>query len=148
MRISQKGIDLIKHFEGFRAKPYLCPARIPTIGYGATYYADGTKVRITDNPISKEDAEALLRDHLKHYEKAVDRYTRDDITQEQFDALVSFAYNLGVSALRRSTLLKKVNQNPKDKNIDYQFSRWVRANGRVLKGLQKRRKAESKLYFS
>lgn len=78
----------------------------------------------------------------------MDRYTRDDISQEQFDALVSFAYNLGPSALRRSTLLKKVNRNPNDKGIGYQFKRWVRANGRILKGLQRRRNEEAQLYFS
>ena len=148
MRISQKGIDLIKDFEGFRSKPYLCPAGIPTIGYGATYYTNGKKVSLNDRPITKANAEMLLRMHLRHYENAVKRYAREDISQTQFDALTSFTYNLGPGALRRSTLLKKVNRNPSDKGIAYQFSRWVRANGRVLKGLQKRRKAESNLYFS
>lgn len=148
-KTSQKGIDLIKRYEGFRSKPYLCPAGVPTIGYGTTVYPNGRKVRLTDPAISEAQAVIYLKTLLKHYESGVDRYVRDDINQHQFDALVSFAYNLGLGALQRSTLLKRVNANPNDKKkISYEFQRWTRAAGRVLKGLERRREDEVKLYFS
>lgn len=149
MKTSQRGIDLIKKYEGFSSKPYLCPANIPTIGYGATYNRRlKRKVKLTDKPITKQEAEYLLKLDLKHYEIGVNRYTRDDINQNQFDALVSFAYNCGLGNLQRSTLLKRVNKNPNDKNIAYQFKRWIRSNGRILKGLKRRRQEEADLYFS
>jgi lysozyme len=146
--ISSRGLDLIKSFEGFRAAPYMCPAMVPTIGYGATYYENGTRVKMTDPPISDDRAESLLRTTLTTYEKAVDSMTRDDISQLQFDALVSFAFNLGVNALRGSTLLKKVNTNPGDPAIAAEFAKWVNGGGKKLPGLVRRREAESKLYFS
>lgn len=146
--ISKKGKDLIKKYEGFRAKPYLCPAKVPTIGYGATYYPDGRKVKLTDSAISEGFATNLFEVMLTPYEKAVDSFCRDDISQNQFDALVSFAYNLGVTALKNSTLLKKVNTNPNDKTIKNEFLKWVNAGGKKLQGLVNRRTEESDLYFS
>lgn len=146
--ISKKGKDLIKKYEGFRAKPYLCPAKVPTIGYGATYYPDGRKVKLTDSAISEGFATNLLEVMLTPYEKAVDSFCRDDISQNQFDALVSFAYNLGVTALKGSTLLKKVNTNPNDKTIKNEFLKWVNAGNKKLQGLVNRRTEESELYFS
>lgn len=146
--IGKSGIDLIKHFESFYAKPYLCPANVPTIGYGATYYEDGTKVKLTDSPITEQRASQLLLNVLKQYEKSVDTFTRDDINQNQFDALVSFSYNVGINALKTSTLLKLVNTNPNEPLIREQFMRWNKGGGRVLKGLTRRREAEANLYFS
>jgi len=148
MKTGKKGIELIKKYEGYEAKPYNCPAGKPTIGYGATYYPNGDRVRLSDSPISEERAEQLLGDMLGSYESAVNRYVKSDINQNQFDALVSFAYNLGSERLRDSTLLKKVNANPCDDNITYQFNRWVKAGGRTLRGLVKRRAEEAELYFS
>jgi len=148
MKTGKKGIELIKKYEGFESKPYNCPAGVPTIGYGATYYPNGNVVTLNDEPISKEYASELLADMLGSYERAVNRYVTSDITQNQFDALVSFAYNLGNGALKSSTLLKKVNANPCDENITYQFNRWVKAGGRTLRGLVKRRAEEAELYFS
>ena len=113
-KVSKEALELIKKFEGFCAQPYLCPANVPTIGYGATFYEDGTKVKATDPAINEERATQLLKNVLKTFEKHVDSYTRDDITQHQFDALVCFAYNVGVGALKSSTLLKVVNTNPSD----------------------------------
>ena len=147
-KTSKKGIDLIKKYEGFRSKPYLCPAKVPTIGYGATYYPNGQKVKLSDPAIDEKHASILLEAMLVPYEKAVDSFCRDDINQNQFDALVSFAYNLGTSALKNSTLLKKVNKNPNDKSIALEFNKWVNAGGKKLEGLVKRRTEESKLYFS
>ena len=146
--ISDKGLALIKQFEGLKLKPYLCSANVPTIGYGSTYYEDGTKVKLTDPQITEQRASGLLLNVLKHYEKSVDTFTRDDINQNQFDALVSFSYNVGTNALKNSTLLKLVNANPEDQFIREQFLRWNKAGGRALKGLTKRRSAEADLYFS
>jgi len=147
-KIGLKGLELIKSFEGLKLSVYLCPALIPTVGYGNTYYPNGQKVKLTDPPITKEKAEELLKFLLVTYEKAVDSFCRDDISQSQFDALVSFAYNLGTSALQKSTLIKKVNANPKDPTIKAEFLKWNKANGKVLAGLTKRRQAEANLYFS
>jgi lysozyme len=148
MRLSQNGLTLIKKFEGFRSHPYLCSAGIPTIGYGSTYYENGVRVKLSDSPISEEWAEELLKKNVVHYDVAVNSLTRDDITQNQYDALVSFAYNVGVTNFKNSTLLKRVNANPKDPNITNQFMKWIRAGGRVIKGLILRRREEAQLYFS
>jgi lysozyme len=147
-KISQGGIDLIKKFEGLKLKPYLCSAGVPTIGYGNTFYETGKKVTLNDPVITEKRAEELLAHLLVSFEKYVDSYCRDDISQNQFDALVSFAYNLGPNSLKASTLLKKVNANPSDPTIKAEFLKWTKAGGRVLKGLVLRREAEAALYFS
>jgi lysozyme len=147
-KVSQEGLDLIKRFEGLKLKPYLCPAAVPTIGYGNTFYENGKKVQMSDKPITEEIATELLLHTLKTFEKHVDTYCRDDINQNQFDALVSFAFNLGPYNLKNSTLLKKVNANPSDPTIRNEFGKWTKAGGRVLKGLVTRRNAEADLYFS
>jgi len=148
MRISEKGILLIKRWEGFSADPYICPAGVVTIGYGNTYYENGVKIKMSDPPINEKRADAMLRNIVRHYELGVDSMTRDDITQNQFDALVSFAYNVGLEAFRKSTLLKKVNANPNDRLISNQFLRWNKSRGRVLQGLTKRRIEEARIYFA
>lgn len=146
-KTGQKGIKLIKEFEGFRSKPYLCSANVPTIGYGATYYPGGKKVTLNDSAITEDYASQLLISMLDSYEKAVDSFCRDDINQDQFDALVSFAYNLGNGSLKSSTLLKKVNANPNDPTIRDEFMKWVNGGGKKLPGLVRRRQAEADLYF-
>lgn len=149
MRTSNKGKAIIAQHEGLRLKPYLDPIGIPTIGYGATYYpSTGKKVTMQDRVITITEANKMLDDMLKHYENGVLRYVQVAINQNQFDALVSFAYNVGLEAFRKSTLLKRINTHPFHKNISYQFKRWKRANGRVFKGLVNRRKQEAQLYFS
>lgn len=146
-RISKKGIDLIKKYEGFRSKPYLCPANVPTIGFGATFYPDGTKVKLTDEPLSEVIAEVILKKQLEKFEQYVDSYCTDKLNQNQFDALVSFCFNLGPANLKASTLLKKVNVNPNDSSIKDEFMKWVKAGGKTLTGLVRRREAEANLYF-
>lgn len=146
--IGNRGIDLIKSFEGFYAKPYMCPAYVPTIGYGTTRYPSGSKVTMKDVPITQQKAVKYLMNDLKSFERYVDSYCRDDINQNQFDALASFCYNLGPNNLKSSTLLKKVNLNPSDPSISNEFLKWNKAGGRALKGLTRRRVAESNLYFS
>jgi lysozyme len=147
MKSSNNLIELIKKFEGFSSKPYLCPAKVATIGYGSTRYADGSKVTLKDNPITELQAIELLKQTLKQYELAVDSYCRDDINQNKFDALVDFAYNCGIDNLKSSTLLKKVNTNPNDITIGLEFAKWNKGGGKILNGLVKRRAAESELYF-
>lgn len=147
MRVDNKGLDLIKQFEGFSSKPYLDSVGVPTIGYGFTYYPDGKRVTINDYSISEEHATTLLAEIIKPYEIGVDSMTRDDITQNQFNALVSFAYNLGLKSLQGSTLLKKVNRNPNDKTIKDEFLKWVNSGGKKLQGLVNRRNKEAEVYF-
>lgn len=147
-KISNLGLELIKKYEGFKAKAYLCPANVPTIGYGSTYYEDDTKVKLTDSPITQERATELLEALLVSYERSVDSYCVDTINQNQFDALCSFAYNCGVGNLKSSTLLKKVNKNPNDPTIKDEFIKWNKGGGKVLTGLTKRRIEEAQLYFN
>ena len=149
MKIDKNGKDLIKHFEGCSLVGYPDPATkgIPyTIGYGNTYYEDGTKIKLGDK-ITQERADLLLDKLLVHYEQGVDSITRDNITNNQFDALVSFAWNVGIANLKSSTLLKKVNANPNDPSISAEFKKWNKAAGKVMKGLTLRRNAEAELYF-
>jgi lysozyme len=147
-KTSKKGIDLIKKYEGFKSEPYLCPANVATIGFGTTFYPDGRKVKLTDSPVSETIAEVILKRQLEKFEQYVDSYCIDTINQNQFDALVSFCYNLGPTNLKNSTLLKKVNKNPNDPSIKDEFMKWVKAGGKTLKGLVRRREEEAQLYFS
>lgn len=148
MKLDKKGLDLIAEFEGLRLKPYLCSAKVPTIGYGSTFYENGTKVKLTDAPITKQRAEQLLKNTADKFAERVAVLITKPVTQNQFNALVSFAFNVGVSALKISTLLKLVNNNPNDGNIAKEFLRWNKAGGRVVQGLTNRRIKESALYFT
>lgn len=148
MRLSKRGIEIIKEHEGFATFPYICPAGVPTIGYGATYYLDGSKVTMKDEAISEEEAENLLREMVVSYENDVKRYVQTELNQNQFDALVSFVYNVGNDNFRTSTLLKRINVDPCHEDIPYQFSRWNKGAGKVLPGLVRRRKQEAELYMS
>jgi len=139
IRASKKGIDLIKTFEGFRNNAYQDSAGIWTIGYGHTLTA---RQGMT---ITRTQGEELLRQDLKRFEKAVRDRVTVPLTQNQFDALVSLAFNIGVGAFTGSTLLKRLNQG------DYpgaanEFKRWVHAGGRRLKGLVNRREKEELLF--
>lgn len=147
-KIASKGLELIKSFEGLRLKPYLCSANVPTIGYGNTFYENKAKVTLKDSAITEQRAVELLAWSLKGFEQYVDSYCIDTITQNQFDAMVSFCYNLGPANLKSSTLLKKVNANPNDPTIRVEFLKWNKAGGRALAGLTRRRTAEADLYFS
>lgn len=148
MQITRRGIDLIKKYEGFSKVPYLCPAGIPTIGYGCTYYPDGKKVSILDKSISEEQATQMLILVVDDFALKVSKLLKQKLSENQFNALVSFTYNVGLGALSKSTLLKKVNINPNDKTIREEFLKWNKAGGKVLNGLVKRRLEESDLYFT
>ena len=144
MKTSQIGIDLIKHFEGFKSKPYLCPAKIPTIGYGSTFYKNGKKVTLKDKPINEEEAEDLLKLILKSFELIVLKKIKVPLKQNQFDALVSHTYNTGGS----DTLFKLINQNAPAEQIRKWFTtKYITGGGKRLQGLVNRRNAEANLYF-
>jgi len=147
MNVSIKCINLIKHFEGCKLIAYKCPAGIPTIGYGNTYYKDGSKVKLGDQ-ITQEQADELLLIILEDFIESVQHLVKAPINQNQFDSLVSFVYNVGSGNFQKSTLLKKVNLNPADASINLEFMKWNKAKGIVLKGLTRRRQAESDLYFT
>ena len=143
MGTSQRGIDLIKEFEGLKLNAYLCSANVPTIGYGNTYYPNGIKVKLGDT-ISQEQAEILLLDILKKFEDIVNRKLKVKVNQNQFDALVSHTYNTGGS----NTLFRLINNGANDTEVrTWIETRYITANGVKLKGLVRRRKAESDLYF-
>lgn len=147
MNTSKEGMDLITAFEGFSAKPYLDGGGVPTIGYGSTYYIDGSKVAIHDTPISKEQAIKLMRGTLRQYEEAVSRAVRKPIKQNQFDACVSLAYNIGAANFKKSTLVQMINDGKAPHDIAAQFLRWDHDNGKTVKGLTNRRKAEMELFL-
>ena len=141
MNTSPKGIALIKEFEGLRLKAYKCPGGVWTIGYGHTA---GVKPGMV---ITEAQAEEYLKADLIAFERYLNGLGLA-LNQNQFDALVSFIYNVGTGNFSSSTLLRKVRANPQDNSIMDEFLRWVYSKGRVLPGLQRRRLAEMKLYFS
>ena len=147
MRLNKAGIDLMHDFEGCRLEAYLCPASVPTIGYGSTYYEDGRPVKLGD-AITQERADQLFQAIAEDFAKRVRSLLKVGLNENQFSALVSFTYNVGVANLKKSTLLKKVNINPSDPTITDEFLKWNKAGGKVLAGLTRRREEEAKLYFT
>ena len=143
MEISKQGIELIKKFEGFKPYTYLCPANILTIGYGHTR---GVRLGQT---CTEEEAEQFLKEDLELAEAEVNKVAEKvDLTQGQFDSLVSFIFNLGARNFQTSTLRRKVLNNPADPSIKAEFGKWVYVRGKVNQGLQRRRLEESRLYLS
>lgn len=140
MKTSNRGIELIKRLEGFAPQAYLCPASVWTIGYGHTSDVKSGDV------VTEAQADELLRIDLKRAEKAVNAENLQ-INQCQFDALVSFVFNVGVGSFTRSTLLRKVKGNSNDATIADEFRKWMHAGNVILPGLQMRREAEIKRYY-
>jgi lysozyme len=145
MLTNQAGIELIKEFEGLRLRAYLCPANVPTIGYGTTVYPTGRKVRMGDQ-ITAEQAEEYLRSDLRAFERNAESMLRVSVNENQFAALVSFSYNVGSEALRRSTMLRFINDN-RFADAAGEFARWNMAAGKPLAGLTRRRAAERELFL-
>jgi lysozyme len=144
--------ELCRRFEGYRAKPYLCPANVPTIGYGSTYYADGRKVSLDDPPMDEPTARALLMTELLHtYATGTIRQcpnllvlaSQGDVGK--LNAIVDFCYNLGIGRLQTSTLKRKINAGDWE-GAKEQLMLWNRGGGKVLAGLTKRRQAECALF--
>ena len=148
MKLSSSGLDLIKRFEGYSDRPYLCAAGKPTISYGLTYYPNGKKVTMKDSKITKEEGDEMFYKIVSNFAADVLKLVKTNITVNQLNALTSFAYNVGVANLQKSTLLKLVNINPNDAMIAKEFLKWNKAAGKELKGLTNRRIAESALYFT
>jgi GH24 family phage-related lysozyme (muramidase) len=146
MQVSNKGISLIKQFEGCKLKAYQDSVGVWTIGYGWTQPVDGRKIG-PGMVIDQATAERLLKCGLVQYEQGVNQLVKVIITQGQFDSLVSFSYNLGLRSLSTSTLLRKLNAGDKQGAAD-EFGRWVSAGGVRLNGLVKRRAAERELFLS
>jgi lysozyme len=147
MKTNQKGIDLMHEFESCRLESYLCPAKVWTIGWGNTFYADGTPVNQGEK-INQEQANRLFGVILSKFESQVYKSVKPMINSNQFSALVCFTYNVGIGNFLKSTLLKKVNLNPNDPTIRDEFMKWNKGGGVVLNGLTRRRKSEADLYFS
>jgi lysozyme len=147
MQLNDKGKDLIKFYEGCKLVAYKCSAAKDTIGYGNTFYENGTPVKPGDK-ITQERANELFEIIAKEFADKVAPLVKSAVTPNQFAALTSFAYNAGIGNLKSSTLLKKVNANPNDPTIDLEFKKWDKGGGKVLAGLTKRRASESKLYFT
>jgi lysozyme len=148
MKLDDNGYKLIQGFEGLSLVPYLCSAKVATIGYGATFYPSGKKVTMQDAPISLATAKWMFRTIADRFAVDVDKMIKANINQNQFNAIVSLAYNIGLAGLAKSSLLKKVNANPSDPTITNSFMIWNKAGGKVLNGLTKRRAIEAKLYFA
>jgi len=154
MKINLEGINLIKSFESCRLKTYLDSKKIPTIGWGNTFYENGTTVKLGD-VITQDRADRLFLNILAIFESGVNQLVKSNINQNQRAALISFAYNVGLDidadtkaeGLGDSTLLKKVNINPNDLTIRDEFLKWINKGSSFKKGLTRRRKAEADLYF-
>ena len=148
MKLNKEGYQLITTFEGFYSIPYLDSVKVPTIGYGNTYYQNGKRVTLLDGKITKEQAFEMFKDIADNFAKRVSEFLKKEVTQNQFNSLVSISYNIGIDNFKNSTLLRKVNVNPNDKSIRAEFIKWNKAGGKVLKGLTNRRNAEAKIYFT
>ena len=142
-----RGIAIIRKYEGLKLRAYICPAGLNTIGYGATFYENGTKVQPKD-VITMDRADKLLHFQVKLFADEVKRVVKSNINENQLGALVSFCFNVGGAQFSRSTLARKANANPNDPTIRAEFMRWTRGGGKVLPGLVKRREEEANLYFT
>ena len=142
LKVSESGLRFIKACEGFSSHPYICPAGVWTIGYGSI-----RGVTKDSLPMTEAQASDLLLIELQRYEAAVSRLVSVPLNQHEFDALVSFTYNLGSAALQRSTLRQKLNRDDRE-GAAGQFIKWVWAGGRKLKGLVSRRIAERDMFIA
>lgn len=157
MNISEDGIKLIKHFEGCHYKPYLCPALLWTVGYGHVLFSEQAVLPLAkrkewtldpkyNRKFSQEEVDDLLKKDLRRFELGVLRYITVPLKQCEFDALVSFAFNLGNGTLQRSSVRSKLNRGEKEAAMDT-LLKYCRAGGKVLRGLERRRAAEVNLFF-
>lgn len=147
MKISERGLNLIKRYEGLRLRPYKCPAGLWTVGYGHVIGDGRTLPESARRTYTKEEVDSLLQKDVARFERGVLRLCPVPLTQGQFDALVSFSFNFGLGNLERSTLRMKTNRGETDRAAK-EFLKWVRANGKVLSGLVNRRKDEARLFLS
>jgi lysozyme len=142
MKLSDKGLEKLHQREGLRLKPYLDTKGIPTIAMGNTYYLDGKKVTMKDKPLTLEQAKTLGNATANNFASQVDTVVKSAVNQNQFDALVSLAYNIGINGFKKSTVLKLVNKNPADPKIKDAFLMWIKN-----KELIGRRNSEIEQYY-
>ena len=158
MQTSLKAIELIKHHEGVRFRPYRCPARLHTVGVGHVMYPEQGKLKVENRDefllrpednrtFSKDEVDGILRSDLQRFERGVAQLIPVALTQGQFDACVSFAFNVGLGTLQRSTFRQKVIRGEKDAAIA-SLLQYCKAGGKVLRGLENRRKDEAALFMS
>lgn len=141
----QKAIALIEEFEGFSATPYLCPAGVPTIGFGDTTW-NGKPVSMQQKPITRAQAEEALKKRLAVFQAQLDDCVTMPLNTNQNDALLSFIYNIGIGAFKGSTMRRKLNRGQYALAAD-EFDKWNRGGGKVLDGLKRRRAAEKQLFL-
>lgn len=147
MKLNNEGYKLIQSFEGLKLQAYQDSVGIWTIGYGNINYENGTKVKKGDK-ITQERADQLFKYFADRFAGQVDAAITKTVTQNQFNSMVSLAYNIGIGAFQKSTLLRKINSNPNDPTIKNEFLKWVNAGGRKIQGLVNRREKEAKVYFT
>ena len=158
MNVSPLAIDMVKHHEGVKNKPYRCPARLWTIGVGHVMYPDQAKLPLDkrdsvmlkpedDRQFTQEEVDGILRHDLDRFERGVERFCPSNLSQGQFDALVSFSFNLGLGTLQRSTLRQKLLRGDTEGAAE-EFLKYCMAGGKILKGLQNRRRDERALFLS
>ena len=142
-----KGMPIIRKYEGLRLRAYICPSGLPTIGYGATFYENGSRVQMGD-VITIDRADKLLHLQVKLFADEVKKIVKSELNENQLGALTSFCFNVGGARFASSTLAKKANAHPNDPTIRAEFMRWTRGGGKVLAGLVKRREEEANLYYA
>ena len=158
MKVSDQAVKMIKHHEGVRQKPYRCPANLWTIGVGHVLYPEQARLKMDDRMLvplrpednrtfSMEEVDAILKSDLARFERGVEQYCPVKLTQGQFDALVSFSFNVGLGTLQRSTLRQKVNREDFE-GASAEFLKYIMAGGKIFKGLQNRRNDERALFNS
>lgn len=148
MKLNNSGYLLITEFEGYSSKPYLCSAKVPTIGYGNTYYPDNKRVTLLDKEITKVQAFEMFKAIADKFAIKVSQLVKTPLNQNQFNACVSLAYNIGTGNFASSTLLKLVNKNHNDILIGLEFKKWNKVNKKEVAGLTRRRNYESDIYFT
>jgi lysozyme len=146
MKVNAEGYALLKKFEGCVLKAYKCPAGVWTIGFGNTFYEDGTKVKEGD-VITQQRADELAKYIVEQFATSIRAMIKQPLNENQFSACVSLAYNIGTGGFKKSSVLRKLNVNPTDPTIADSFRLWNKGGGVVLKGLVRRREAEIALYF-
>jgi lysozyme len=146
MKVNAEGYALLKKFEGCVLKAYKCPAGVWTIGFGNTFYEDGTKVKEGD-VITQQRADELAKFIVEQFATSIRAMIKQPLSENQFSACVSLAYNIGTGGFKKSSVLRKLNANPTDPTIADSFRLWNKGGGVILKGLVRRREAEIALYF-
>jgi len=144
-QINARGLSIIKTFEGWSPTVYVCPAGVPTIGYGSIWDLDGNRVTMSHPSITKDEGQILLQRELRHIQRAVGQLVNVPLNANQYSALASWTFNLGSGRLQSSTLRRKLNRGDYD-GASAEFPKWRRAGGKILKGLVLRRAKEKELF--